>query len=87
MQTLLPHLLSERVVDHGDEKEISFLTKSTQKAKYVICKIARHLEAGYKAKFYSLLTVMTDYGDDVATLANEIRIAVDKLSGTFFVVM
>jgi len=80
VEKILHKLITARVIDLDDEEEIMSLTTTRKKAVYILHKIAAPLEAGYTEKFYQLLTIMKEYGGDVAKLADEIRMS---LKGKF----
>ena len=81
MENILHKLVTVRVVDLDDEEEIMRLTTTRKRAVYILHKIAAPLEAGYTEKFYQLLTIMEEYGGDVAKLADEIRTSLSQFRG------
>ena len=81
MENILHKLVTVRVVDLDDEEEIMRLTTTRKRAVYILHKIAAPLEAGYTEKFYQLLTIMEEYGGDVAKLADEIRTSLSQFTG------
>jgi len=81
VDSLSHRLVTAKIIDFNDEEEIASRATSKQKATYVFCKIAGSLEAGYTEKFYQLLTIMEEYGGDVAKLADEIRTSLNGILG------
>jgi len=77
------NLVTAQIIDFEDEEEISSKPTSKQKAVYVCHKIAGSLEAGYTDKFYQLLTIMEEYGGDVAKLAFEMKTSLSKIPGKY----
>lgn len=74
-------LISAEIITIGDSDEIDIIARQSEKASYVLKKIARSINAGITRSFYQLLKVMEDYGGDVATLASDIKRALNKSSG------
>ena len=85
VENMLHNLITKRVIHLDDEKKIMSLTTTRKKAVYILHKIAAPLEAGYTDKFYQLLTIMEEYGGDVAKLADEIRPSLSHLTGKVFI--
>ena len=81
VENILHNLVTKRVIHLDDEEEIMSLTTTRKKAVYILHKIAAPLEAGYTDKFYQLLTIMEEYGGDVAKLADEIRTSLSHFTG------
>ena len=81
VDSLIHHFVTARIIDLNDAEEIMSLTTTRKKAVYILHKIAAPLEAGYTDKFYQLLTIMEEYGGDVAKLADEIRTSLSHLTG------
>ena len=80
-------LVSAEVITMDDIEEINGMTKSKDKAKYVLNIIVKSLEAGITSSFYALLNVMNEYGGDLTSLAKEIRREVNKSSGNSYCIM
>ena len=78
IDTISHKLISARIIAIADLEEIEKLT-SKDKAIFVLKRINSSLNGGIATSFYSLLEVMEECdGDDVASLANEIRRSVNK---------
>jgi len=84
ISNISPQLVTAQIITTGDNEEISAVVRSNEKASYVLRIIDKSLEAGITKSFYSLLEIMENYGSesDVTLLANEIRTALDELSGS-----
>lgn len=82
VDSILPTLVTARIIDWNDEEEIMNLITTRKKAVYILHKIAAPLEAGYTEKFFQLLAIMEERGGDVAALASEIRTSLDTFAGT-----
>jgi len=82
VDSLVHHFITARIIDLNDAEEIMNLTTTRKKAVYILHKIAAPLEAGYTDKFYQLLTIMEEYGGDVAKLADEIRASLSHFTGS-----
>jgi len=85
VEKIIPKLVTKRVIDLDDEEEIMSLTTARKRAVYILHKIAAPLGAGYTEKFYQLLTIMEEYGGDVAKLADEIRTSLKEFAGRLIV--
>ena len=85
MDSLVHHFITKRIIDLNDAEEIMSLTTTRKKAVYILHKIAAPLEAGYTNKFNQLLTIMEEYGGDVAKLADEIRTSLSHLTGNNYI--
>ena len=81
VDSLLHNFVTARIIDLNDTEEIMSLTTTRKKAIYLLHKIAAPLEAGYTEKFYQLLTIMEEYGGDLAKLADEIRTSLNEFTG------
>ena len=82
-KNISPDLISASIITIGDSEEIAAITKSKDRASFVLDKVARSLEVGITCSFYSLLTIMDVYGGDVTILATEIKDALSKFPGTY----
>ena len=76
-----PQLVSEGIITIDDKEEITSMTRSDDKASFVLRFIAKSLQAGITNSFNVLLGIMEKYGGDVSILANDIKIALDKCLG------
>ena len=76
-------LVSAKVITTDDIEEITAITRSKEKASYVLRIVARSLEADITSSFYALLNIMENFGGDVSALASNIRTALTDFSGSF----
>ena len=70
---ILNKLISKEIITHSDREEINGISRLQDKTSKVLGIVYTALEAGYTDHFYSLLTIMEEYGGVVTKLANEIR--------------
>ena len=76
-------LVSAKVITTDDIEEITSISRSKEKASYVLRIVARSLEGGITSSFYTLLDIMENFGGDVSALASSIRTALTEFSGSF----
>ena len=76
-------LVSAKVITIKDFEEITSISRSEQKACYVLRIVARSLEGDITSSFYALLDIMENFGGDVSVLASSIRTALTEFSGSF----
>ena len=74
-------LVSVKVITTDDIEEITAISRSKEKASYVLRIVARSLEAGITSSFYALLNIMENIGGDVSVLASNIRTALTEFLG------
>ena len=78
---ILYKLVSARILSLDDSEEITSKTRSTEKASYILNRVAKSLEIGITFSFYTLLGVLEEEGGDVTLLVNEIKKALIEHSG------
>lgn len=71
-KNILHKLIAKEVITRSDREEIDDMPKSEEKASKVLSIVDAALEVGYTEHFYSLLTIMKEYGGIVTNVANEI---------------
>jgi len=74
-------LISARIITIGDDEEIKSITRTQEKATFVLRKVAYSLNAGVTESFYKLLSIMDDHGGDAHVMATEIRNELQKHTG------
>ena len=71
---ILYQLVPVGIISEDDVAEINSMPRPTDKASFLLNKICRHLEAGYKDNFYKLLDIMEGCcNDDVREVGIDIR--------------
>lgn len=74
-------LISSKIITYDDEEEIRSITRSKEKASFVLRKIALPLEVGHTQSFYKLLAILEEYGGDAVILSTEIKNELQKCTG------
>ena len=82
VQNVSHNLISLRMITVDDDEEIKGITRTKDKASFVLKKISRSLEVGLTRSFYKLLTIMEEHGGDAAILATEIQNELVKYTST-----
>ena len=73
IKNILDKLKSKEIITRSDREEIDGISRLQDKTSKVLGIVETALEAGYTDHFYSLLTIMEEYGNLVKKLANETR--------------
>jgi len=82
IQNVCHQLISSRIITVDDDEEIKGITRSKDKASFVLRKVARSLEVGLTQSFQKLLIIMEEHGGDAAILASEIKNELVKYPNT-----
>jgi len=76
------HLVSARILTTNEEEQLDKIDNSTDKATFVLRKIAAHLSRGFTESFNSLLSLIESHGDiSSIQLVSEIRSGMMSLTG------
>jgi len=62
VDSLLPHITKEKIIDFDQEKDILSKTKASDKVQELLSHISGHLRGGYIHSFHLLLDIMESYG-------------------------
>ena len=73
VNNVINKLISAKIITTDDSEEVKGLSKSQDKASFVLNVIAKSLKAGFTDDFYSLLRIMEEYDGTVAKEAGKIR--------------
>ena len=73
IQNMLPKLISAQIITYSDREEIDGLSRSQDKALFVLNLVDKSLRINKKDYFYLLLDIMEEYGGVVTQLSNEIK--------------
>ncbi|XP_065902901.1 uncharacterized protein [Dysidea avara] len=79
VQDIVYKLISSNIITTDDDEEIKSITRSKDKASFVLRKVARSLEVGLTQSFYKLLMIMEERKGDAAILAIEIKSELQKV--------
>ena len=82
VSSLSHHLVSARILTTNEEEQLDAIDNSTDKATFVLRKIAAHLEGGFTESFHSLLSLIENHGDiSSIQLVSEIKSGIISLTG------
>ena len=74
--------MSARILNTNEEEKLDNIDNSTDKAAFVLRKIAAHLQGGVTESFYSLLSLIENHGDiSSIELVSEIKSGIISLTG------
>ena len=83
VSTLSHYLVSARILTTNEEEKLDKIDSSTDKAAFVLRKIAAHLQGGVTESFYSLLSLIENHGDiSSIELVSEIKSGILSFTGT-----
>jgi len=72
--SLLPHFVTKEIINLEDAEKIGNISTSSEKVQKLLAHIAGPLEAGNTQPFYTMLSIMEEYGTQATrTLASQIR--------------
>ena len=63
IDSLLPHFVTERIINANDVEQINAKVTTTDKMKALISHISSPLHVGYNKPFESMLQIMEEYGN------------------------
>ena len=79
VQDIVYKLISSDIITTDDGEEIKSITRSKDKASFMLRKVAHSLEVGLTQSFYKLLMIMEERRGDAAILATEIKSELQKV--------